>query len=74
MTESCSQQTQEEFTPDWFKEFALLLTKKNDPNRIRQAKKVFVETYFDNIREGMNQKDAVQKAKTLAMCFLIIQR
>lgn len=74
MTGSCSQQTEEEFTPDWFKEFAFLLNKKNDSKKIQEAKKVFVAAYFENIKEGMNQKDAVQKAKTLALCFLMIHR
>jgi hypothetical protein len=37
------------------------------------VKKVFVETYLENIREGKNPKEALQKAKAIALCFLILQ-
>lgn len=66
--------TQQELTIEWFKEFARLLNKSGDEKKIQQVKKVFVEAYFENIREGMNQKEAVQKAKSLALCFLMMLR
>lgn len=63
---------QQELTTEWFKEFVRLINKNGDAKKIEYAKKVFVEAYFQNIREGMNQKEAVQKAKSLALCFLMI--
>jgi len=40
----------------------------------KRVKKVFVETYLENIREGMNPRDALQKAKSVALCFLVVQQ
>lgn len=64
----------EEITIEWFKEFSRVLSKNRDAKKIEQVKKVFVEAYFENIREGMNQKEAVQKAKSLALCFLMMYK
>jgi hypothetical protein len=61
----------QELNPEWFKEFAQLLNKKTDQKKLQEVKKVFVEAYFENIRDGMNQKEAVQKAKSIALCFLL---
>lgn len=65
---------QQELNTEWFKEFVRLLNKNGDPKKAQQVKKVFVEAYFQNIQEGMNQKEAVQKAKSLALCFLMMHR
>ena len=45
---------------------------KTDQKKLQEIKKVFVEAYFENIRDGMNQKEALQKAKSIALCFLLI--
>lgn len=74
MWEKQDTSNQQELTIEWFKEFARLLNKNGDEKKIQQVKKVFVEAYFENIREGMNQKEAVQKAKSLALCFLMMHR
>jgi hypothetical protein len=64
--------TSKELDPDWFKEFAFFLNNNSNKKKTQEVKKIFVEAYFENIREGMNPKEAIQKAKTLALCFLMI--
>jgi hypothetical protein len=59
--------------PEWLREFANFLDKKGNRDKYMEVKKIFVEAYFENVREGMNSKDALQKAKTVASCFLAVQ-
>ena len=45
--------------------------KNDDGKKLELVNKIFMETYLENIQEGMNQKDALQKAKWVAFCFLM---
>jgi hypothetical protein len=45
--------------------------KKSDEEKNKLVKRIFFETYSENIQEGMNPKDALHKAITVAFCFLI---
>jgi hypothetical protein len=58
--------------PEWLIEFANFLSKNDNRKKFEEVKKIFVESYFENIRDGMNPKDAMQKAKSVALCFLIV--
>jgi hypothetical protein len=69
-----SLQTPKELDPDWFKEFAFFLNNHKNEKKTQEVKKIFIQSYFENIQEGMNPKEAIQKAKTLALCFLTIHR
>jgi hypothetical protein len=58
--------------PEWLKEIAIFLNNNGNKEKLTTVKKIFVEAYLENIREGMNPKEALQKAKSVALCFLII--
>jgi len=56
--------------PEWFMELANF----GNPEKFKGVKKVFVETYFENIRKGMDPKDALQKAKEIVQCYYVTSR
>jgi hypothetical protein len=64
----------EQLNPEWFREFTHFLDNKGDTEKSKLVKKIFVETYFENIQEGMNPKDALQKAKIIALCFFVLHQ
>jgi len=70
---SDSSDKQQQLDPEWLREFANFLDKNGNKEILEVVKKVFVETYLENIREGMNPRDALQKAKSVALCFLLLQ-
>jgi len=61
---------QKQLNPEWIREFENLLYKNGRKKKYKVVKKIFVETYLEYVREGMNPKDALQKAKIIALCFL----
>jgi hypothetical protein len=69
-----SSDRQQSLDPEWIREFAQFLEKNGNKEKFIVVKKIFIESYFENVREGMNSKEALQKAKTVALCFLIQQR
>lgn len=60
--------------PEWLREFAGFLEKNGNNEKFQSVKKIFVETYFENIRDGMHPGEALQNAKSVALCFLLLQR
>jgi len=69
-----SSDQQQQLDPEWLREFTNFLDKNGNKEKFKVVKKVFVETYLENVREGMNPKDALQKAKSVALCFLLLQQ
>ncbi len=67
-----SSEEQENSDPEWLREIAVFLNKSGNREKLQTVKKIFVESYLENIREGMNPKEALQNAKSVALCFLII--
>jgi len=65
---------QQSIDPEWLIEFAYFLNKNGNKKKFRLVKKIFVETYLENIRRGMNPKGALQKAKKIALCFFVLQQ
>ena len=61
---------QQQLDPEWLMELANF----DDKEKFKVVKKIFAETYLENIQEGMNPKIALQKAKSVALCFLMIQQ
>jgi hypothetical protein len=59
--------------PEWIREFVKFLNKNGNRKKFEDVKKIFVEAYLENVREGMDLKDALQKAKSVALCFLMLQ-
>ena len=64
----------QQLNPEWLRDFENLLNNQHNKKKSKLVKKVFVETYLENIREGMNPKDALQKAKWVAFCFLMLKQ
>ncbi len=64
-----SLETPKKLNQDWFIEFGVPFNKINNKKRIQEVQKIFIETYFENIRNGVIPKDAAEKAKTIARCF-----
>jgi hypothetical protein len=56
--------------PEWVMQLANFSNKE----KLEVVKKVFVENYLENIREGMKTKDALQKAEVIAQSFLMLQQ
>lgn len=56
--------------PDWVIEFAHFINQKNTKKELEQVKKIFIETYLECIQEDIHPKIALQKAKSVALCFL----
>lgn len=69
-----SSDKQQQLDPEWLREFAKFLNKKDNKEKFEVVKKIFVEVYLENVREGMNPKVALQKAKSIALCFLMLQQ
>jgi len=65
---------QQELDTEWLSECTNFLNKNNNEEKLELVNKIFVETYLENIREGMNPKDALQKAKWVAFCFLMLKQ
>ena len=71
MPENSSQDNQQVPNLEWFGEYIQSYKIKGNAEKIKLAEKIFLETYFANIQEGMNPKVALQKAITVSFCFLI---
>jgi hypothetical protein len=69
-----SSEHQQQLDPEWLTEFANFLKKNHNKKKFESVKKIFVETYLENVREGMHPREALQKAKTVALCFLLIHQ
>jgi hypothetical protein len=59
---------------EWFRAHTNFLNKNGNEEKFEQAEKIFLESYFENIQEGMKTKEALQKAKTIALSFLIFKQ
>jgi hypothetical protein len=62
---------QREFDSDWLRGCSHFINSNIDPKKYELVNKIFMETYYENLREGMNQRDALEKAKWVAFCFLM---
>ena len=69
-----SSENQQQQDPEWVTEFASFLEKNGNKKKFQSAKKIFIETYFENVRSGMHPKEALQNAKSVALCFLLLQQ
>ncbi|MBN1861270.1 MAG: hypothetical protein JW840_07410 [Candidatus Thermoplasmatota archaeon] len=74
MSERPSSQNEQQLDPEWFKEFANFLNRNGNRKKLQEVKKIFVQAYFENIRDGMNSKEALHNAKSIALCFLTTRK
>ena len=65
-----SSTNQQKLDSEWLTENTNFIDKNNE-KKYELVSKIFMETYLENIKEGMNPKDALQKAKWVAFCFLM---
>jgi len=57
--------------PPWINELVTFLVNTKDKNVINKYKKLFRDLYLDYLREGMQPKIAIEKAKNVVMHFKI---
>jgi hypothetical protein len=69
-----SSKNQSQNDPEWLQEFASFLEKNGNKEKFQAVKKIFVETYFENIRNGMHPREALNNAKSVALCFLLLHQ
>lgn len=68
---SQSSEGQQQLDPEWLREFTNFLHENGNKKKFDLIKKIFIDSYFENIRNGMNPRQAMEKAKSTASCFLI---
>jgi len=59
--------------PEWVQEFASFLERNGNKKKFQSAKKIFVETYFENIRSGCIQRKRCRTRSLLRCVFLLFQ-
>jgi uncharacterized protein YdeI (YjbR/CyaY-like superfamily) len=69
-----SSENQQQQDPEWVTEFASFLERNGNKKKFQSAKKIFIDTYFENVRNGMHPKEALQNAKSVALCFLLLHQ
>jgi len=65
---------QQQLDSEWLIEFAHYINKNNNKKELKKIKKIFIETYLENTQKGVHPKEALQKAKMVALCFLMLQQ
>jgi len=65
---STDKETQFNITSDWSAP-----PKVDNKKKIEKLKEIFIELYIENLRDGMDPKDALEKAKFMIFCFLFVQ-
>lgn len=68
-----SSDNQQQEDPEWLRDFAYFVSKNENKKKLHLVKEIFIEAYFENVREGMHTKEALEKAKSVALCFLLSQ-
>jgi len=56
--------------PEWLREFSQFLDYQNNMERLKEVKTIFVQTYIDNLHDGMSPKDALHHARVIALSYL----
>ena len=63
---------QKQLNLEWINELARFTHQKDSKKKIENLKEIFIELYIDNLQEGLNPMEALEKAKLMIFCFLII--
>jgi uncharacterized protein (DUF934 family) len=58
--------------PDWVVQLAQFLDKNDNKEKLEEVRKIFIEAYLENVREGMKSEEALQKAKMIALSFFVL--
>ena len=62
-------QTINECDPEWIKVIATAILDININSLTESQKKMLRDQYFDNIRDGLKPKEAIDKALQIVLCF-----
>lgn len=57
---------------EWINELVRFTHQKDNKKRIEYLKETFIEQYIENLEEGLNPMDALEKAKLMILCFLFV--
>jgi hypothetical protein len=57
----------------WINELARFVRQKDSKKKIEELKEIFIQLYIENQRDGMDPKEALEKAKLMIFCFLFVQ-
>ncbi len=74
MWEMLSSEKRYQQDPEWLKSLAAFLDKNNCKEKFEAVKTIFYETYLEYVEEGMKPEIARQKAKSVALHFLIVHK
>jgi len=67
-----SLELQRQLDLEWINELARFTRQKDSKKKIENLKEIFIEFYIENLQEGLNPIEALEKAKLMIFCFLII--
>ena len=56
--------------PDWLQELGKFLNNSGNGDELEMVRTIYYQTYFEYVDEGMPPEIAIQKAKSVAICFL----
>ena len=67
-----SLELQKQLNLEWINELARFTNQKDSKKKIENLKEIFIELYIENLQEGLSPIEALEKAKLMIFCFLII--
>jgi hypothetical protein len=67
-----SLELQKQLDLEWINELARFTHQKDNKKKIENMKEIFIELYIENLQEGLNPTEALEKAKLMIFCFLVI--
>jgi hypothetical protein len=67
-----SLELQKQLNLEWINELARFTNQKDSNKKIEKLKELFIEFYMENLEEGLAPSEALEKAKLMIFCFLII--
>jgi hypothetical protein len=67
-----SLELQKQLDLEWINELVRFSHQKDNKKKIENLKEIFIEFYIENLQEGLNPTEALEKAKLMIFCFLIV--
>jgi hypothetical protein len=63
---------QKQLDLEWINDLARFTHQKDNKKKIENLKEIFTDLYMENLEDGLSPTDALEKAKLMIFCFLII--
>jgi len=67
-----SLELQKQLNLEWINELARFTHQNDSKKKIENLKEIFIEFYMENLEEGLSPTEALEKAKLMIFCFLIV--